>query len=149
MNAIVTGASRGLGKQIATAFYRQGANVLLAGRSRADLNRLLEGLAAESLSGQNVAAVVVDLCDPKGPAEVLAEARRRWEKLDNGGASPEEAAALAVFLASPASAGITGRLISAVWDTWRGLPEHIGDLRASDIYTLRRIIPADRGKNWQ
>ena len=28
------------------------------------------------------------------------------------------------------------------------LPEHLDDLRDSDIYTLRRIVPKDRGKDW-
>jgi 3-oxoacyl-[acyl-carrier protein] reductase len=58
------------------------------------------------------------------------------------------AAKLCVFLASPASDGITGRLISAVWDPWESLPEHAAELNDSDIYTLRRIVPDDRGKRW-
>jgi NAD(P)-dependent dehydrogenase (short-subunit alcohol dehydrogenase family) len=57
-------------------------------------------------------------------------------------------AALAVFLGSAASDGLTGRLLSAVWDPWTELPSHRGDLDSSDIYTLRRIVPADRGKTW-
>ena len=46
------------------------------------------------------------------------------------------------------SDGITGKLISAVWDPWENLPEYLDDLKKSDIYTLRRIVPEDRGKNW-
>jgi NAD(P)-dependent dehydrogenase (short-subunit alcohol dehydrogenase family) len=65
-----------------------------------------------------------------------------------GGVSLENAAELAVFLASERSNGITGKLISAVWDPWTSLPEHLEDLRTSDIYTLRRIVPGDRGKTW-
>ncbi|QDO96354.1 SDR family oxidoreductase [Ferrovibrio terrae] len=58
------------------------------------------------------------------------------------------AADLCAFLASPRSHGITGKLISAVWDPWPSLAEHIDDLQAKDIYTLRRIVPADRGLTW-
>jgi 3-oxoacyl-[acyl-carrier protein] reductase len=65
-----------------------------------------------------------------------------------GGTALEVGAALCVFLATSASDGITGKLIAAVWDPWETLPEHLGDLRDSDIYTLRRIIPKDRGKDW-
>jgi len=65
-----------------------------------------------------------------------------------GGASLENAADLAVFLASERSDGITGKLISAMWDPWRSLPEHLDDLKGTDIYTLRRIVPRDRGKAW-
>jgi 3-oxoacyl-[acyl-carrier protein] reductase len=60
----------------------------------------------------------------------------------------DRAAALCAFLASPASDGITGKLISAVWDPWEELPSHLDELRESDIYTLRRIVPADRGAGW-
>ncbi|MDR1375312.1 MAG: SDR family oxidoreductase [Holosporaceae bacterium] len=57
-------------------------------------------------------------------------------------------AALAVFLASDASNGITGRLISAQWDNWREWPNHLEELRDSDLYTLRRITGKDRGQTW-
>ena len=50
-----------------------------------------------------------------------------------------------MFLASAASDGITGRLLSAVWDPWDALAERREDLDATDIYTLRRIVPEDRG----
>ena len=60
----------------------------------------------------------------------------------------ERAVDVCVFLASPASDGITGKLISAVWDPWETLPEHVDQLGKTDIYTLRRILPADRGFNW-
>jgi len=74
---------------------------------------------------------------------------RALKQRDQGGASPEKAAALAVLLASPVSDGITGRLISAVWDNWSELPARQQQLAQSDIYTLRRIIPEDRGLKWQ
>jgi 3-oxoacyl-[acyl-carrier protein] reductase len=53
-----------------------------------------------------------------------------------------------VFLAGPGSDGVTGRLISAVWDPWRDLAAYRDELTGSDIYTLRRIVPGDRGKTW-
>ena len=73
--------------------------------------------------------------------------RRAVAQQKSGGAPLEHGAALAVFLASAQSDGITGKLISAVWDPWAELPEHAADL-AGDIYTLRRIVPGDRGKTW-
>jgi 3-oxoacyl-[acyl-carrier protein] reductase len=67
---------------------------------------------------------------------------------EHGGAPLENGAHLAVFLASSASDGITGKLISAVWDPWEMLPEHLEELRKTDIYSLRRIVPKDRGRDW-
>ena len=60
----------------------------------------------------------------------------------------ERGASLCVFLASAASDGITAKLISAVWDPWESLSEHVDELRDSDIYPLRRIVPKDRGEGW-
>ena len=65
-----------------------------------------------------------------------------------GGTPLEKGAALAVFLASAASDGITGRLLSAVWDDWADCRSGASELAASDIYTLRRIVPEDRGSDW-
>lgn len=59
-----------------------------------------------------------------------------------------KAADLVFFLASDDSNGISGKLISAVWDPWNELPEHLEDLKNSDVYTLRRIVPEDRGMDW-
>jgi 3-oxoacyl-[acyl-carrier protein] reductase len=69
---------------------------------------------------------------------------RSLEQRDNGGAGFERAARLAVFLASPDSDGISGRLLSALWDDWAGLPAQRDALMAGDVYTLRRIVPEDR-----
>lgn len=65
-----------------------------------------------------------------------------------GGTPLVKGAQLCVFLASDKSNGITGKLISAVWDPWTELPEHLDDMKNTDVYTLRRIIPKDRGMNW-
>jgi NAD(P)-dependent dehydrogenase (short-subunit alcohol dehydrogenase family) len=67
---------------------------------------------------------------------------------ESGGAGFDQGAELAVFLASDASNGITGKLISAIWDNWDHWPEHIDQLRTSDVYTLRRIAGRDRGFSW-
>lgn len=77
------------------------------------------------------------------------EYNRALRQKESGGASPERAANLCVFLASSAADGITGKLISAMWDNWENLPEHVSDLTETDIYTLRRIVPKDRGKDWE
>ena len=84
-----------------------------------------------------------------GPEKVGSNFYQRSLKQKEKGGTPfEKGADLAVFLASAASDGITGKLISAVWDPWETLPEHLEELRKTDIYTLRRIVPKDRGYDW-
>jgi 3-oxoacyl-[acyl-carrier protein] reductase len=73
---------------------------------------------------------------------------RALEQRASGGTPLALAAGLAVFLASAASDGITGKLISAPWDPWEKLAEHAEDLRSTDVYTLRRIVPGDRDLEW-
>lgn len=84
-----------------------------------------------------------------GPEKVgRAFYERSLKQKREGGAPLERGAELTVFLASAASDGITGKLISAIWDPWEKFPEHLDELRKTDVYTLRRIVPKDRGMDW-
>ena len=60
----------------------------------------------------------------------------------------ERSADLCVYLASSEGDGITGKLISAIWDPWADFAEHSKDLYETDVYTLRRIVPSERGLPW-
>jgi len=85
----------------------------------------------------------------QGPESVgRAFYERAVKQKAEGGAPLEKGADLAVFLGSSASDGLTGKLLSAVWDSWEALPEHREDLQQTDVYTLRRIVPKDRGLTW-
>jgi NAD(P)-dependent dehydrogenase (short-subunit alcohol dehydrogenase family) len=89
-------------------------------------------------------------------AKVLSKGSLAGEKewaiankvFSEGGASQLEVAELALFLSSEKSLGITGKLISAVWDDWRHWPAHIEQLSNSDVYTIRRIVGRDRDFAW-
>lgn len=84
-----------------------------------------------------------------GPGKVgKAFYERSLQQKETGGAGLSKGAELALFLASPASDGITAKLISAVWDNWEQWPEHLQELSGSDAYTLRRIAGRDRGFTW-
>ena len=65
------------------------------------------------------------------------------------GGSLSKARDLCLFLASEFSDGISGKLISAVWDPWKNLIKHKDQLVNSDIYTLRRILPEERNKSFK
>ncbi len=56
-----------------------------------------------------------------------------------GGASIDECAELAVWLASGECGALTGRLISATADDFRDLPSRIEEIMAGEAYTLRRV----------
>ena len=68
--------------------------------------------------------------------------------LSSGGLGSTKFIELCDFLLSDRSEGITGKVISAEWDNWSEWPDHLVELAASDLYTLRRITGRDREKNW-
>jgi len=108
---------------------------------RIDVNAIAPGALNTRLLDQVLAAGP----DKTGPTFYERACKQR----DAGGAPLDKGASLAAFLASEASDGITGRLLSAVWDNWTDLPTRQQQLSKSDIYTLRRIVPEDRGQKWQ
>ena len=126
--------------------------------SKAAVVRTTETLAEELKgTGIDVNAIAPGALNTRMLAEVLEAGpekvgRAAYEKAlkqqKEGGAPPEKAAGLATFLASAASDGITGRLISAVWDDWPNLPSKREHLAGGDVYALRRILPEDRGMKW-
>jgi 3-oxoacyl-[acyl-carrier protein] reductase len=119
------------------------------GTSKVAVVRLTETLALE-LEGTNIQVNAL------GPGSIHTQ---MWEELRDGaqtagdpqlyalgqrvtgggGAAIEQAAALAVFLASEASGTLSGRLISAVTDDISGLPAQISRIMSSDALTLRRV----------
>jgi NAD(P)-dependent dehydrogenase (short-subunit alcohol dehydrogenase family) len=70
-------------------------------------------------------------------------------RLAQGAVAPEVAAKAAAFLLSDRARSITGRFLAAPYDEIERLPEHLEELRDSDLFTLRRIVPRDRGLDWQ
>ena len=65
-----------------------------------------------------------------------------------GGSSYDDACDLILFLGSNFSNGISGKLISAIWDDWKNWPKYKSLLAKSDLFTLRRITSKDRGVKW-
>ncbi len=280
-NILVTGASRGLGAEIARAFFLSGSNILMVARREDDLRRLQAEMLTEAEKGGSIHCFPADLGDPATPGRIVSRAGELWKKIDvlinnaavtgpigkfwenswedweatirinllapvllckavlplmlegrqgkiinlsGGGATgprpnfsayataksglvrfsevlahevrefniqincispgamntnmieavrragperagfgeysaamkiarsekaiPQKTIGLCCFLASSASDGITGRLISAVWDSWESLSRDGRELEGSDVYTLRRIGPEDRAKKW-
>ncbi len=117
--------------------------------SKVAVVRLTEVLAQE-LEGQGISVNAL------GPGSVHTS---MWEKmteqaaeagadfihglgqrvLSGGGAPIDDCAELAVWLASGESGALSGRLISAAADDFRGLSPRIAEIMAGDAGTLRRV----------
>jgi len=126
--------------------------------SKAAIVRFAETLAEEVRgTGIDVNAIapgalntgMLDEILEAGPEKVgKAFYERSLKQMESGGTPLDRGAELALFLATAASDGITGKLISAVWDDWEHWPEHLDELSSSDVYTLRRITGRDRSFEW-
>lgn len=77
--AIVTGAGRGLGAATALAFAEAGADVVIAARTKSQLDEVAEQIAA---TGRRAHVVVADLAHPESTTELAATAVEAFGKLD-------------------------------------------------------------------
>jgi NAD(P)-dependent dehydrogenase (short-subunit alcohol dehydrogenase family) len=78
-SCVVTGASRGLGRAIARAFAEQGASVLLAARSRGDLEKVRAEIAAR---GGRAAVHPTDVTDIARLGDAASAAVDHFGKID-------------------------------------------------------------------
>jgi 3-oxoacyl-[acyl-carrier protein] reductase len=96
-----------------------------------DVNCVAPGFVLTRLHQQTLAA------GPEAASAAFYENTKR--QIESGGVPVEKAADLTAFLLSSASDGITGKFISAPYDSWH-TPELQNRLRqAKDLATLRRI----------
>ena len=127
--------------------------------SKAGLVRFVETLARETedfgIDANAIAPGVLntrllDEAIEAGPDKIgeAFHARMVQMKAEGTTASLDLSAELVVFLSSDESNGISGRLISSLWDPWREFPKHLDDIKETDIFTLRRIIPKERDMDW-
>jgi uncharacterized protein len=78
-NAVVTGASHGIGEYIASALAARGMNLLLVARSKPELARLAKELRTKETM---VAFAAVDLAGPQAAAQVAAAATAELGSVD-------------------------------------------------------------------
>jgi hypothetical protein len=78
--ALVTGASGGIGRELATLLARDGHDLVVVARSEADLVDL--GNRLQDDYGVTVTVVVKDLADPDSPAEIQAALDERGIEVD-------------------------------------------------------------------
>jgi NAD(P)-dependent dehydrogenase (short-subunit alcohol dehydrogenase family) len=77
--AVVTGASRGIGRAIAEGFAREGARVVCAARSEHALNEVVSAITDR---GGDAAAVFCDVTDARSVRSLVIQAEERYGFVD-------------------------------------------------------------------
>jgi NAD(P)-dependent dehydrogenase (short-subunit alcohol dehydrogenase family) len=77
--ALITGASRGIGRAIALGYAREGASIAATARTRDDLDSLVQEIAA---LGRKAIAIPADLAQPTAPAEIARRVLEEFGTLD-------------------------------------------------------------------
>lgn len=133
------------------------ANFSAYGAAKTGIVRLVETIAVEEAAHNlDINAIAPGAINTRLTDEIIAlganvvgaaeyEAARNLQQ--KGGNALNSTLGLVEYLLSSNSDGISGRLISAQWDPWQNFAQVRGELK-EDIYTLRRILPEDRGKKW-
>ncbi len=121
--AVITGGGRGIGRAIAVRYLAEGATVVVASRTRADLEEALEAGGATSDRGLAVVADATDRHDARRP---VTEALARFGRVDilvnnvggHAGGNPDP------FVGNDAAfeQTLTLCLTSAWWTTAAALP---------------------------
>jgi NAD(P)-dependent dehydrogenase (short-subunit alcohol dehydrogenase family) len=124
------------------------------GAAKTALVRFTETLAVETAgSGVRVNSIAPGAFASRMTQAIVTEAGSAGEPerigaerilINKDDSAARKAARLVAYLVTGPGRNVTGKLISALWDPWSDLHRHWDDIRNSDVYTLRRIVPTDR-----
>lgn len=128
-SAIVTGGSRGIGRETARQFLEEGVRVTICGRDAKSLERTRAELAAAT--GGEIHAVVADMLKPEDIARLVDSARERFGGVD--------------ILVNNA-----GQMYSGRFDvlTDAGLKEQLETKLFGFLRTIRLVHPLMKARRW-
>jgi len=127
--AIVTGGSRGIGRETARQFLEEGVRVMICGRNAETIERTRAELARST--GGEVAAVVADMTKPGDIDRLVESAKREFGRVD--------------ILVNNA-----GQMYSGRFDvlTDEGLKEQLETKLFGFLRTIRLVYPMMKAQRW-
>jgi len=128
-SAIVTGGSRGIGRETARLFLEEGVHVTICGRNRETLERTREELVKQT--GGEILAVTADMTKPDDIARLVEAARHQFGTVD--------------ILVNNA-----GQMYSGRFDvmTEAGLQEQLETKLFGFLRAIRLVYPMMKAQRW-
>jgi 3-oxoacyl-[acyl-carrier protein] reductase len=127
--AIVTGGSRGIGRETARQFLEEGVRVMICGRNEETLEKTREQLARET--GGEILATVADTTKERDIERLVAQAKERFGAVD--------------ILVNNAGQMYSGRF--AVMSD-EGLKEQLETKLFGFLRTIRLVYPMMKDRGW-
>lgn len=127
--AIVTGGSRGIGRESAREFLEAGAKVMICSRTKAELERTRDELAKQT--GGEIACLVADTTKPEDIARVVDETVKAFGTVD--------------ILVNCAGTMYSGRFAEM---TDEGLQTQLDTKLFGFLRMIRTVAPIMRKKKW-
>jgi 3-oxoacyl-[acyl-carrier protein] reductase len=127
--ALVTAASRGLGRAIADALASEGASLVICARGEDALEAARDAIAERT--GAEVVMVAADVATAKGIADVWRHARERFGRVD--------------ILVTNAGGPPSGPFESLEWESWQQAVELT--LRSA-VELTRLVLPGMKERRW-
>jgi 3-oxoacyl-[acyl-carrier protein] reductase len=127
--ALVTAASRGLGRAIAESFAAEGASLVICARGADALEEARAAIA--QTTGADVEMVGADVATEQGIARVWQRARDRFGRVD--------------ILVTNAGGPPSGPFESLEWETWQ---EAVDLTLRSAVELTRLVLPGMKERRW-
>jgi NAD(P)-dependent dehydrogenase (short-subunit alcohol dehydrogenase family) len=129
--AVITGASRGLGKAVATLFAREGAGVVLSARSTKEIEHNAADLRADGL---DAAAFPCDVSDPKQIEDLARFTIQKYKRFD-------------IWINNAGTAGPYGSSLDLLPDQFLSvLRTNIFGVYYGSMIAMRHFLPRRSGK---
>jgi 3-oxoacyl-[acyl-carrier protein] reductase len=103
--ALITGASQGLGAEIARHYVSNGASVMLCARSADKLAAMRESLAPQLAPGARIETIAADVGDPREVERIVQTLRTEFSRLD-------------ILVNNAGVYGPMGRIEDVDWNEW-------------------------------
>ncbi|MFL2639916.1 MAG: SDR family NAD(P)-dependent oxidoreductase [Dehalococcoidia bacterium] len=126
--ALVTGGSRGLGKQAAISLAREGVHVVICARTESTLNETVEDIKG---AGGHISGFVADISDRNQCRQLYEDVVKENGDID--------------ILVNNAGGSVRGDIVSTTDEQWDNL---LNLNLMSAIEMSRLVIPQMKDKNW-